>query len=96
MIRPVRFSQYRFDSDSVVYGLAKSLFTAQAPLRRLHGYMPKQELNLFQFTACRMAEPRARSAEVVGREFRHLQFPGVQLNHVPHHFLRHPVAPNRS
>ena len=95
-LRPVRFSQYRFDADSVVYGLAKSLFAAQVPLRRLHRYMPQQELNLFQLAAGSMAEPRARPAEVVRREFWHLQFLGVHFNHVPYHFFSHAIAPNRS
>jgi hypothetical protein len=41
-----------------VHGLTKSLFVAQIALRRLHGYMSKQELNLFQLAAGSMAEPR--------------------------------------
>ena len=87
-------SPYRFDANPIVYRLAKSLFAAQVALRRLHRYMPKQELYLFQLTADCMAESGARSSKVVRREFRHLQFLGVHLNYVPDHFLSHPIPPN--
>ena len=47
-----------------------------------------------ELAAGSMTEPRARSAEVVRREFRHLQFLGVNLDDVPDDLLCHPVAPN--
>jgi len=43
----------------IVDGFTKSLFAAQVPLCSLHGYMAKQELDLFQFTARGMTEPGA-------------------------------------
>jgi len=50
---------YRFDADPIVYSCTKSLFAAQISFRRLHGHVPKQELNLIQLTAGGMTKPGA-------------------------------------
>jgi len=77
----LRLSVGRLDANIIVYGPADSLLAAQVPLRRLHGNMAQQKLNLLQLTASRMAEPRARSPEVVRREFGSACFPGEFLHH---------------
>jgi hypothetical protein len=56
--RPAAFDSFRwFNPEMVVHSFTKSLFAAQIPFRRLHGHVPEQELNLFQFTAGGMTEP---------------------------------------
>src|SRR5437867_938466 len=70
----------------VVNGMTKSLFASQAALCCLHGYVPQQELYLFQFAACCVTEPGARPSQIVRRALRNLQFLGVHLDHVPKTF----------
>jgi len=56
--------------------------------------MPQQKLNLLQLTSSRMAEPRARSPEVVRREFGNSGFPREFLHHVPDGLLSKPFSQN--
>ena|SRR6516164_7273844 len=92
--RSLQLSVGWLDANMIVYGPADSLFAAQVPLRRLHGNMTQQELNLLQLTASRMAEPRARSPEVVRREFGNACFPGEFLHHMPNGLLCKPFSPD--
>jgi hypothetical protein len=60
LLRPViSNSPEWFDAYTVVHGFAKSLLATQISLRRLHGNVSQQELNLFQFSAGTMTKPRA-------------------------------------
>lgn len=52
-------------SDEVIYGMAEFLFAAQVALGCLHGDMPQQELNLFQFTAGKMTQACTCSAQIM-------------------------------
>ena len=64
-------------------------------LRRLHRYVPQQELNLLQLAASRMAEPRAGSSTIVRRKLGDARLRGVVLHDMPDHLLGDAVAPNR-
>jgi len=39
------------NTEPIIHGMLESLLATQVFLRRLHGYMTKQELNLFQLTS---------------------------------------------
>jgi len=56
--------------------------------------MPQQKLDLLQLTSGLVAEPRARSAEVMGREFGNARFPREFLHHMPNGLLRNLFSPN--
>ncbi len=45
--------------------MAEFLFAAQVSLSCLHGNMPQKELDLFQFTASKVAQAGARAAQVM-------------------------------
>jgi hypothetical protein len=57
-----------FDSDSVIDCRMDALLTAQIPFCRLYGHMTQQELDLLEFAAGRMAEPSARTTQIVGSQ----------------------------
>jgi hypothetical protein len=46
----------RIKSDRIVDGILEALLAAQVPLCGLDGNMPKEKLNLLEFTASLMAE----------------------------------------
>jgi hypothetical protein len=55
-----------FNPKFVVYSGPEPLLTADVAFRSLHRDMTEKELDLFELSAGRVAEPRARSAKVVG------------------------------
>ena len=55
-IREKKMRLCHLQSNEVVYRMAEFLFAAQVALGCLHGDMPQQKLNLFQFTAGKMAQ----------------------------------------
>jgi hypothetical protein len=80
---------------AVVHGLSESLCASQVPLGGFNGHVAQQKLNLFQLSACCVAETSARSAVVVRCQ---RLYPGrlaVLLHHVPHHLIRYPVPQMR-
>jgi hypothetical protein len=59
----------RFNAEPIVHGLPESLLTAQVFLRRLHGDMTEQKLDLLRLAFRIMTEPSARPSEIVRGEF---------------------------
>ena len=55
------------DPDFVVDGTSNPLFTTEIAFGRLNRNVPKQKLDLLQFTSRSVAKPCAGSAEVVRR-----------------------------
>ena len=58
----------RFDAHSVVDGEPQFLLATEVTFRRLDGNMSKQELDLIEFAAHKMAEPRATPPKIMRRE----------------------------
>ena len=58
-------ARFRLDAHPVVDSVAKFLLASEVPLGGLDGDMAKQKLDLIQFTAGEMAEPRAGAPKIV-------------------------------
>jgi hypothetical protein len=54
------------DADRIVDGVAEPLFASQIALRHLDAYVAGQELDLLQLATTLVAQPSARSTEVMG------------------------------
>jgi hypothetical protein len=50
----------------VIHGVSDLLLAARVTLGGLHGDVPEEELNLFEFAASNVVEPGARPPEIVG------------------------------
>lgn len=59
----------------------------------LHRNVSEQELNLFQFTSCRVAKLGARAPQVVGGKTGKACSCGIQFHHVPDDAFRDAIAP---
>jgi hypothetical protein len=57
------------NTELIIHSMPKPLLAAQVFFCRLDRYMPKQKLNLLQFTSRIMAEAGARPPEIVWRKF---------------------------
>ena len=55
--------------------------------------MPKQELNLVQFSACGMAQLGTGATEIVRSKTIKTKLRGIQLDYVPDNALRYTVTP---
>jgi hypothetical protein len=89
----MRESRLGLDADPIIYGGMNALFTAKIFLCRLDGDVSEQELNLLQFSAGCVAEPRASATEVMRCQ---LFDPGsfrAILDDMPHDPLRDPISP---
>jgi hypothetical protein len=62
LLRPQRV---RFQANPIIHRVSKSLFATQVAFRCLHRNVPKQELNLLQFSAGLVTEPSACPPKVV-------------------------------
>jgi hypothetical protein len=69
------------------------LLAAEVTLRGLNRSVAKQELNLLDFAAVRVAELRAGSAQIVWSDMLKPSFLTAPLDHVPDHVLRDAVTP---
>src|SRR3974390_2337999 len=78
-----RAPQLRFDADVVVQGPANPLFSAEIAFSCLHGNVPEKELNLVQFSARCVAQLRARTPQIMGRNLGNSEFPRVLLYATP-------------
>ena len=67
----------RFYADVVVHCSANPLLAAEIAFSCLHGNVPKKELNLVQFSTRCMAQPRARTPQVMRRYLGKPEFPCV-------------------
>ena len=57
----------RSEVKKIVHRMSEILFAAEIAFRRLHGYMPQQELNLLQLAPARVTQLGAGSAQVMRR-----------------------------
>jgi len=51
----------RSEVKKIVHRMSEILFAAEMAFRRLHGYMPQQELSLLKLSAARVAQLRTGS-----------------------------------
>ena len=73
--------------------MSEILFAAEIAFRRLHGYMPQQELNLLKLSAVRVAQLRTGSAQVMRRNMLQASSLAAGFDDVPHHILRDAFPP---
>jgi hypothetical protein len=81
------------ESKEIVYWVTQVLLAAKISFRGLNGGVTKQELNLLDFAAVRVAEFRAGSAQIVWSDVLKPSFLAAPLDHVPHHILRDAITP---
>ena len=62
----------RSEVKKIVHRMSEILFAAQIAFRRLHGYMPQQELNLLKLSAVRLFHPLPHAGS--SRSFARNQF----------------------
>jgi hypothetical protein len=55
--------------ELIIHSMPEPLLAAQVFFCRLDGYMPKEKLNLLQFTSRIMAEASARPPEIMWSKF---------------------------
>src|SRR5271157_1182839 len=88
----------RFGVDSkikqIVDRMSQILFAAEVALRRLHGCMAQQELDLFQLTTAAVAELGTSPAQVMRCNMLQSRPLTTCLYDVPDHVLRDAVAPH--
>lgn len=87
--QPAGCSTVGLDADPVVDGISEMLLAAKIPLGCLHGDVPKQKLDLVQFTSSIAAQSSASPSEVVRGKFFNGCFFGAVLHDMPHNPLRH-------
>lgn len=83
-----------FQPDSIIDGVAESLFAAQVAFRRLYGNVSQQKLNLLQFPASLMTQTGACPSEIVGRERRNGTVLCLLLYDTPNDLGAEAGAPN--
>ena len=76
--------------------MSEILFAAEIAFRRLHGGMPQQELDLFQFATVAVAQLRAGSPQVMRRKMLQARSLTATLDYVPHDILRDAFSPHLS
>src|SRR5260370_31631116 len=79
----LRLQGTRLQSNSIVDGVAESLFAAQVAFRGLYRNVPQQKLNLLQLPASLRAQTGACPAQVVRRERRNLTVPCFLFHDAP-------------
>jgi hypothetical protein len=55
----------RCEIKKIVHRMSEILFAAEIAFRRLHGYMPQQELNLLKLSAVHVAQLRTGSPQIM-------------------------------
>jgi hypothetical protein len=80
----------------IVHWMSEILFAAQIAFRCLDGCVPQQELNLLQLATARVAQLRARSAQVMRRNMLQARSFAAGLDYVPHNILRDAFPPHLS
>jgi hypothetical protein len=71
----------------IVHRMSEILFAAEIAFRRLHGYMPQQELNLLKLSAVRVAQLRTGSAQVMWCNMLQARSLAAALDYVPDDIL---------
>jgi hypothetical protein len=92
--QPAECSTVGLDADPVVDGISEMLLAAKIPLGCLHGDVPKQKLDLVQFTSSIAAQSSASPSEVVRGKFFNGCFFGAVLHDMPHNPLRDTIPPS--
>src|SRR5260370_18067880 len=90
----LRLQGTRLQSNSIVDGVAESLFAAQVAFRGLYRNVPQQKLNLLQLPASLMAQTGACPAQVVRRERRNLTVPCFLFHDAPNDLGAESGPPN--
>ena len=83
----------RSEVKKIVHRMSEILFAAEIAFRRLHGYMPQQELNLLKLSAVRVAQLRTGSAQVMRCNMLQARSLAAGFDYVPHHILRDAFPP---
>ncbi len=73
--------------------MSQILFAAEIAFRRLHGYVPQQELNLLKLSAVGVAQLRTGSPQIMGCNMFQARSLAAGLDYVPHHILRDAFPP---
>ncbi len=81
------------EPEQVVYGVTEVLLAAEVALCGLNRSVAKQELNLLDLTAVRMAQLRAGPAQIVRSDVLQSSLLAASLHHISNHILRDAVAP---
>jgi hypothetical protein len=84
----------RFQTNPIVDRFSQPLLATQILLRGLYADMAKQELDLFQLSACLVAETRTRSTQVVRRQFVEADTCCKFTNNPPYNLFSHSLAPD--
>jgi len=83
----------RSEVKKIIHRMSKILFAAQIAFRRLHRYMPQQELNLLQLSAVRVAQLRTGSPQIMRGNMLQARSLAAGLDDVPHDILRDAFSP---
>lgn len=78
---------FRLDAHPVVNGVANPLLAAKISLGGLDRHVSKEKLNLVEFTAGLMAEPRASSPKIVRCKFISADSSRILSNDMPNDFF---------
>lgn len=89
-------SNVGLNADLVVNGVSKMLLAAEISLGRLHGDMPKQKLDLVQFTSGIAAQSGTSPPEVMRGKFINGCPLGAVLHDMPHNPFRYTISPSLS
>jgi hypothetical protein len=79
-------------ANSVVHCVLDLLLAAKIALRGLNRNVPKEEMDLFEFSAGHVAQPSACSTQVVRRNFLDANHLREFLDHIPDDLLRQSVS----
>jgi len=80
----------------IVHRMSEILFAAEIAFRRLHGYMPQQELNLLKLSAVRVAQLRTGSPQIMRGNMLQARSLAAGLDYVPYDILRDAFSPHLS
>ena len=80
----------RFNPYPVIHGIPDLLLAPKIALRRLYRYMPKKELDLFEFATRDMAETGTRATKIVRRQLFETSLRGEGLYDIPDHLFSQP------
>jgi len=83
----------RSEMKKIIHRMSEILFTAEITFRRLHRYMPQQELNLLKLSAVRVAQLRTGSSQIMRCNMLQARSLAAGLDYVPHHILRDAIPP---
>src|SRR6476620_9039833 len=80
----------RSEVKKIVHRMSEILFAAKIAFRRLHGYVPQQELNLLKLSAVRVAQLRTGSPQVMRRNMLQASSLAAGFDDVPPTFCEMP------